>query len=515
MARLFFSRFWSLWLLVAAALVNVISLLYITFKTCDVPESVSYSIANHKIDNVDSGVDATHDPSSFTFVLREFEDFSNDITNTTLKLSNVFRKSTILVIADNHVYPPLRLADSQNIRLINLHGSVDKPFLSSQPNSFIKSQYVIFIPDAVQVSDRFRLIEAEKFFLACQRVNPRVTMAVWPLNRSTTKCVNLDVDLKKWTVSQELMPNNSTCDAIVGSQFVLLLTTKTLLELPYPFQRPFDPTMFIQNSVQGHQVAVDWHSTFFYRSHSLFENDPHKSWKHEKNERIRLREAFSRIGVKRFRHATGTDEWFGCGKDTSRCFGTVVNDMPEFIYQNRWTPPCCLRALQMTVHHVFKILSDQGVRFWLEGGSLLGAIRNGDIIPWDYDVDIGIYRDDIVKSSHLLSCHSEVFEDEKGFVWETAAEGEFFRVQYSRTNHLHVDIFPFYSVNGTMTKNTWFKTHRQDREFPESFLRPLETISFVGIQAPIPNNARKFLEFKFGDGVIENPRYPNAQSVQR
>ena len=30
----------------------------------------------------------------------------------------------------------------------------------------------------------------------------------------------------------------------------------------------------------------------------------------------------------------------------------------------------------------------------------------------------------------------------------------------------------------------------------------------------VPNNRREFLEFKFGNGVIENPRYPNSRKVK-
>jgi len=157
----------------------------------------------------------------------------------------------------------------------------------------------------------------------------------------------------------------------------------------------------------------------------------------------------------------------------------------------------------------------QGVRFWLEGGSLLGAARTGDIIPWDYDIDIGIYRDDITRSHQLTALHesTEPYEDVEGFVWEHASEGDFFRVQYSRSNHLHVDIFPFYSRNGTMTKDTWFISHRQDTEFPESFILPLSTIQFVGLSVPAPNDVKGFLEYKFGPGVITDMRYPDARTV--
>lgn len=39
-----------------------------------------------------------------------------------------------------------------------------------------------------------------------------------------------------------------------------------------------------------------------------------------------------------------------------------------------------------------------------------------------------------------------------------------------------LDIFPFYEKHGIMTKDTWFKTHRQDSEFPAHFLKPLTTL---------------------------------------
>jgi hypothetical protein len=38
------------------------------------------------------------------------------------------------------------------------------------------------------------------------------------------------------------------------------------------------------------------------------------------------------------------------------------------------------------------------------------------------------------------------------FVWEKATEGDFYRVQFSHANHMHVDIFPFFRIGDVMTK---------------------------------------------------------------
>ena len=42
----------------------------------------------------------------------------------------------------------------------------------------------------------------------------------------------------------------------------------------------------------------------------------------------------------------------------------------------------------------------------------------------------------------------------------------------------------------------------------------MEKMVFLDLYVNVPNNARKFLEFKFGPGVIEQPKYPNEELVK-
>ena len=64
-----------------------------------------------------------------------------------------------------------------------------------------------------------------------------------------------------------------------------------------------------------------------------------------------------------------------------------------------------------------------------------------------------------------------------------------------------------------VTKGTWFKSHRQDKESPSYYLKPLREIYFIGMTVFAPNNHRSFLEFKFGKVVVEKPEYPFPEKL--
>ena len=44
-----------------------------------------------------------------------------------------------------------------------------------------------------------------------------------------------------------------------------------------------------------------------------------------------------------------------------------------------------------------KVFDKHNILFWLEGGTLLGAVREGKMISWDYDVDISLWFKEVFK----------------------------------------------------------------------------------------------------------------------
>ena len=155
-----------------------------------------------------------------------------------------------------------------------------------------------------------------------------------------------------------------------------------------------------------------------------------------------------------------------------------------------------------------EILEELNIPYWLEGGTLLGAVRDQKLIPWDHDLDIGIKfttNKEISLLIRMLKKHfivrSLTFQNDPK-IWKLGK----YRIlkvytkksSFKRTS-LCLDIFLYYKGyvkdKGEVYRYVvWGKNAYHSTKYFDT----LNEISFYGLKVKIPSNPEKFLQIKYG-----------------
>ncbi|XP_055346771.1 ribitol 5-phosphate transferase FKRP-like isoform X1 [Paramacrobiotus metropolitanus] len=324
--------------------------------------------------------------AAFTCVFRDFDAQHNDLAALVAALDKHSDIQRIITVSEGQLYPPVKIASKKHF-FLELEPSASPVKARMEISHLFTTEWVLLLPTFLAFE--IDALNFRAFLREAELVAADIRVFAIKIKGNRLSCHTVRYDHPTWSLHMN-STSGPVCDGVTGSA-VYMLKTDDFLSLVQPFAQPVDESLLIQASIKGWTTQILSAETPFSKSSQLLE--PTILGRMHESREPQRQKLYARLDVKRT-VVNGHEELFGCTKATKRCFGDVINEMPSYIYEKRFTPPCCARALKKTLEHVIDVLNLNGVRYWLEGGSLLGAARNGQLIPWDYDVDLGIYLND-------------------------------------------------------------------------------------------------------------------------
>ncbi len=139
------------------------------------------------------------------------------------------------------------------------------------------------------------------------------------------------------------------------------------------------------------------------------------------------------------------------------------------------------------------------LQYWLEGGTLIGAMREGAILSWDKDVDVQMLE----KDRKILWDNKDLI---KSFGLSTGHADDIYRIGGFG---VYMDIFSFEYKNGF-----YQEIHERNRKrWPKSsymkasMIWPLRKARFGPLILPVPYKAEEYLRKVYGNWLIIPPEY--------
>ena len=142
---------------------------------------------------------------------------------------------------------------------------------------------------------------------------------------------------------------------------------------------------------------------------------------------------------------------------------------------------------------IINILKSKNIFFFLQGGVLLGAVRNSNFIQWDWDVEISLFSDEFFEKRDLIK--NALLEN--GF--------KIFKENYER-ERIKIDVYKYqdyattgYTLFGWTFNKEKNKILRGEINIPSMFMDNMEKITFFDEEFYCPGPVNDYLTYQYGN----------------
>ncbi len=169
-----------------------------------------------------------------------------------------------------------------------------------------------------------------------------------------------------------------------------------------------------------------------------------------------------------------------------------------------------LRNFQMECFGLLKefkrVCDKYKLEYWLDFGSLLGAVRHGGFVPWDDDLDVSMPKSSFEKFRTIAQ---DVVSDNIVFVdWVPGRMARFKLKENSLGAFL--DIYCYEEGEGELHTTLPFVNLHSRNPVAREILLPTKNVKFEGLTVSAPNNIDYYLRIRYGN-YIQLPKKSNLE----
>jgi len=139
------------------------------------------------------------------------------------------------------------------------------------------------------------------------------------------------------------------------------------------------------------------------------------------------------------------------------------------------------------------ILENLNINFFLQTGILLGAIRENDLIKWDWDIEISVFESDFFPKIDLVA---EELKKNNFKVEKISKKAKESKIDFIGTYPKEVTGYTIFSWNYSKINNHYW---RKGFIVPSKFLNKFTKINFLGRKFNCPYNPEEYLKYAYGD----------------